>query len=282
MPEFKFDTAHIDRIYEEISGMAVDLDDDPIRYGPKRVTGKVASAKKLVSRCTDIEIALSRDLNTLNRKMRSAQADLELATQELLFKDPEVRAGRSVKDREAIATMKLRDETKLVQDVEQAVEEVKSAILVVKTQKADLKDTQSRLRDQIRLIHEEISLGSMWGSAPAPDEKDIKPIRSQGVASSTSGKLIDDVLAADDEDDDDYSDLNGIASFGDGSDAFGDNTDEVEDSSDELGTMLIGSTDDDEADEALEALSEEEPVVEESVIVGLTDSDLDALLGEDF
>ena len=46
--------------------------------------------------------------------------------------------------------------------------------------------------------------------------------------------------------------------------------------------MLIGSTDDDEADEALDALSEEEPVVEESVIVGLTDSDLDALLGEDF
>ena len=277
MPDFVFDADHIDRIFEEISTMSVVLDDDPIRYGPKRVTGKVATAKKLVSRCTEIEIALSKELNDLNRSLRSAQADLDLATQELLTKDPEVRAGRSVKDREAIATMKLREETKLVREVEQAVEEVKSAILVVKTQKADLKDTQSRLRDQIRLIHEEISLGSMWGSAPAPDEKDIKPIRSQGVASSTSGKLVDDVLATED-DEDDYSDLNGIASFGDGTDAFGDNTDEVEDSADELGTMLIGNQTDEEADSALDALSSEE----EPKLVGLTEVDLDDLLGEDF
>ena len=275
MPDFVFDAAHIDRIFEEISTMSVVLDDDPIRYGPKRVTAKVAAAKKLVSRCTEIEISLSKELNDLNRSLRAAQADLDLATQELLTKDPEVRAGRSVKDREAIATMKLRDETKLVREVEQAVEEVKSAILVVKTQKADLKDTQSRLRDQIRLIHEEISLGSMWGSAPAPDEKDIKPIRSQGIASSTSGKLVDDVLATNE---DDYSDLNGIASFGDGTDAFGDNTDEVEDSADELGTMLIGNQTDEEADSALDALSNEE----EPKLVGLTEIDLDDLLGEDF
>lgn len=279
MADFKFDTGHIDRIYEEISSMAVDLDDDPIRYGPKRINAKVAHAKKLVSRCTELEIALSRDLNNLNRKLRAAQADLELAMQGLFTTDPEVRAGRSVKDREAIATMKLRDESMLVRLVEQAVEEVKSAILVVKTQKADLKDTQSRLRDQIRLIHEEISLGSMWGSAPAPDDKDIKPIRSNGVASSSSGKIVDSAVAFD-EDEDDYSDLNGIASFGDGTDAFGENADDFE-STDELGTMLAGDQTDNDADDALEALSEEEPK-EEPTLMGLSDDHLDALLGEDF
>lgn len=278
MADFIFDTEHIDRIYEEISSMAVDLDDDPIRYGPKRVTSKVAYAKKLVSRCTEVEIALSRDLNTLNRSLRAAQADLELALQDLLTTDPEVKAGRSVKDREAIASMKLREESKLVREIEQATEEVKSAILVVKTQKADLKDTQSRLRDQIRLIHEEISLGSMWGSAPAPDEKDIKPIRSQGVAASSSGKLVDDIMA---EEDDDWADLNGISSVEEAS----------SEDSDELGTMLIGSGGDEVADLALDALAEA-PETEvpsngskgdtTAQIIGLTDNDLDALLGEDF
>ena len=269
MAEFSFDTSHIDNIYEEVSAMSVDLDYDPIRYGPKRVTGKVATAKKLVSRCTEIEIALSRDLNNLNRRLRAAQADLELALQELLTTDPEVRAGRSVKDREAIATMKLRDESTLVRQVEQACEEVKSAILVVKTQKADLKDTQSRLRDQIRLIHEEISLGSMWGSAPAPNEKDIKPISSQGVASSTSGKLVESAVG-----EDDYSDL-----FGD-TDAVDEILDEKE--SDELGTMLIGSQNDDDADAALEALAEKTDTPPNGKIHGLSDCDLDDLLGEDF
>jgi len=86
------------------------------------------------------------------------------------------------------------------------------------------------------------------------------------------------------DDDDDYSDLSGIASFGDGSDAFGEDTEDTADSTDELGTMLIGNQTDDDADQALEAMSngKSNGKGEEPVFVGLTDDDLDALLGEDF
>ena len=276
--DFSFDTAYIDTFYEEVSVMQVVLDDDPIRFGPKRVNGKVANCKRLVSRCTEIEIALSRDLTNLNRKLRAATADLELALQHLLTSDPEVRAGRSVKDREAIASMKLRDETTLVRKIEQACEEVKAAITVVKTQKADLKDTQGRLRDQIRLIGEEIALGAMWGSA-TPDPS-AKPVRSfQGPTSSTSGSLVDEAVG-------DADDLAGLLDDLDDDSDEPSETDQAtidEDDEDELGTMIGGAATDEQADEALDALEAAPTNGAGNVpVIGLNDDDLEGLLSEDW
>ena len=265
---FDFSTAYIDTIYDEVSDMYVGLDDDPIRYGPKRVNGKVAAAKRLVSRCTEIEISLSRDLTNLNRTLRAAQAELDLSLQHMLTNDPEVRAGRSVKDREAIAGMKLMDETTLVRKIEQACEEVKAAITVVKTQKADLKDTQGRLRDQIRLIGEEIALGAMWGSA-TPDPS-AKPVQSfQGPTSSKSGSLVDEVVA-------DVDELSGLL----------DEEDSVEtpqEDADELGLMVNGAATDKQADEALDALESAPTNGAGNVpVIGLNDDDLEGLLSEDW
>ena len=160
--------SEIDLVFGELADMQMDLDEDPIRFGPKRLNSKVAGTKKLVSRCTEIEINLSTLAAKLLRKQRVAEAALDLAMQELLASDPEVRAGRSVRDREAIANTKLVEERALLRMVEGAVEEIKGALTVLKAKKTDLKDTQGRLKDQLRLVQEEIQLGSAWGTAPPP------------------------------------------------------------------------------------------------------------------
>ena len=172
----------IDEVYEELGDMHMQLDDDPIRFGPKRLNGKVAGCKKLVSRCTEIEIHLATILSRVLRQQRTAEAELELLMQDLLASDPEVRAGRSVRDREAIANTKMRDERGLARAVTEAGEELKSAITVVKAKKADLKDTQGRLRDQHRLISEEIALGSAWGTAPPPGMRVSLPREAEAYA----------------------------------------------------------------------------------------------------
>ena len=163
--------SEIDSVYTELADMQMELDNDPIRFGPKRLNSKVAGCKKLVSRCTEIEINLATLLAKVLRQQRTAEAELELHMQDLLATDPEVRAGRSVRDREAIANTKMREERSFCRMVTEAGEELKAAITVVKAKKADLKDTQGRLRDQVRLIQEEIALGSQWGTAPPPGMK---------------------------------------------------------------------------------------------------------------
>jgi hypothetical protein len=192
----------IDLVFTELADMQMDLDDDPIRFGPKRLNAKVAGCKRLVSRCTEIEINLSTICAKILRKQRVAETELELLMQDLLASDPEVRAGRSVRDREAIANTKLRDELAWARVVTDAVEEIKNAISILKAKKTDLKDTQGRLRDQVRLIQEEIALGSAWGTAPPPGLRVSLPREAE--AYSKEGKnavevLIDDVSAVMDD-----------------------------------------------------------------------------------
>ena len=201
--------SEIDAVYEELGDMQMDLDDDPIRFGPKRLNGKVAGCKKLVSRCTEIEIHLSTILARVLRQQRTAEASLELLMQDLLASDPEVRAGRSVRDREAIANTKMREERAVARAITEAGEELKSAITVVKAKKADLKDTQGRLRDQHRLISEEIALGSAWGTAPPPGvrvslPRDADAYTQEGkhgveVLIDNVGSVMDEILETDDE-----------------------------------------------------------------------------------
>jgi hypothetical protein len=181
----------IDSIYEELTTMDVGLDPDPIRFGPKRLNGKVAAVKKLVSRCTEIEISLAHRMSLLTRSLRAIEAETDLRLQDMLANDPEVRAGRSVRDREAVAYTKLREERESLTLLKQQVEDIKSSIAVVRAKKNDLKDTQGRLRDQIRLCHEEIALGSTWGSEGYPSGV---PLKSSGAGIQSEGDSVDRLI----------------------------------------------------------------------------------------
>ena len=90
--------------------------------------------------------------------------------------DPEVRAGRNLADRDAIASMKLKDEVEAVSEASSTMEDLESILVVIKSKKSDLRDIQSRIKDQIRLCQEEISLGSRWGNKKFGEvEKEEKP-----------------------------------------------------------------------------------------------------------
>ena len=156
-----------DGIYDALRVMDVTLDPDPIQYGPKRLNGKVAESRAQLSRCESIFLDLSQELSRVKRDARLAEADFNLQMKHLLANDPEVRAGRNLKDREAIATMKLEAEHRKINELSLFIEEVEACLTVIKAKRSDLKDIQGRLRDQIKLIQEEISLGTKWGNIEA-------------------------------------------------------------------------------------------------------------------
>lgn len=158
------DSEYADSIFTELSQMDVHLDADPLQFGPKRLNGKVALARKMLSRCEALFNEVAQQLASYKRKLRSAQLILDLAKKHLLANDPEVRAGRAVSERDAIATGKLKEEVQAVATCEHAVEDLGAILEVIKAKRQDLRDIQSRIRDQVRLCQEEIGLGSHWGS----------------------------------------------------------------------------------------------------------------------
>lgn len=150
--------------YNELKGLYVELDNDPLLFGPKRLNGKVAAVRRALDRCERIFLDLAQRLHAVRRALRIAAADYDLAKKDLLANDPATRAGRAVSERDAIATGKLLPEVRKVQYLESQVEDLEAVLVVVKVRRTDLKDTESRLRDQVRLCAEEIGLGSRWGS----------------------------------------------------------------------------------------------------------------------
>jgi len=173
------DLAYTQRIFAALSGMEVTLDADPLEYGPKRMNAKIAACRNHLDRCQQMYLQMANDHHALNRAMRSAKVEFDLRLQDLLSNDPETRAGRSVRDREAIATMKLREHREEMARIESSISDLDAALTVVKAKRDDLKDTLSRIRDQLKLCQEEIGLGGRWGSAPPPGQ--VVPSRSEGV-----------------------------------------------------------------------------------------------------
>lgn len=155
----------IGNVYSELATLHVDLDDDPLLYGPKRLNGKIAQTRKMLTRCEQIFLELSRRLHGCQREHRKHTALLDMSKQDMLANDPEVRAGRNIADRDAIAAIKLRPQIEQVQRLETATIDLETVLTVVKAKRLDIKDLQNRLKDQIKVCQDEIGLGARWGSA---------------------------------------------------------------------------------------------------------------------
>ena len=160
------DEARIKAVFDELEAMEIELDDDPLAFGPKALNAKVGGVRRLLTRCERIFLQVSYDMQLYKRMHKGALADFDLQMQNLIANDPDVRAGRNVRDRDAIATMKLRSAREKNMLLEVAIQDLEMVMTVIKAKRADLRDLQGRLRDQIKLCQEEIGLGSRWGSRP--------------------------------------------------------------------------------------------------------------------
>lgn len=162
------DDLYIRHVFDSLGNMQVELDGDPLVFGPKRLNAKVALCREHLSKCQQIYLQLADHLHQLSRASRQAKLDFDIKAQDLLANDPEVKSQRAIRDREAVVSSKLRVERETNHVIETAITDLESVIMVVKAKREDLKDIQGRIRDQVKLCQEEIGLGSKWGSAPPP------------------------------------------------------------------------------------------------------------------
>ena len=155
---------YIEEVFTSLEAMTVELDDDPLEYGPRRLAHKVAATRSHLSRCEQLSLQISRLLQQYKRGHRAAQLEFDLKLQHMLANDPEVRAGRNVADRNAIATVKLNEQREAMSHMEVVIQDLEVVMTSIKSKRADLRDVQGRLRDQMRLCQEEVGLGGKWGS----------------------------------------------------------------------------------------------------------------------
>lgn len=175
--EIKF----INRIYKTLGGMRVKLDEDPLSAGPRILNKKTASTRNFLDQCDEFNTTLSQNLAFWRRRLREEDATFDLKKKWMVANDPQIRAGRSATDRDALAHMVMVDQAKLISKLKGQVEELEMLLTVLRTKRADLKDTQQQIKSQIKLCLEEIRLGSQWGPYLTGQDRQLNP--SPGVDS---------------------------------------------------------------------------------------------------
>lgn len=179
----------VEQLYDQMHKMEVMLDDDPLQFGPKRLNNKIAELRNMLTELERIFNRSSKKLGEIKRLFRLVETKITITKADLFANDPEVRAGRNVADREATASVKM---AKLISEkmrLQCDIAEIDDLMTVVKAKRSDLRDTQSRLRDQIKLCHDEISLGARWG-----DKKPTIQLTPQIVSQSNDKAELDDIL----------------------------------------------------------------------------------------
>ena len=133
----------LDSIFKEIESMSIILDNDPLEFGPKRLNNKVAEARSYLTRCEQLFTRVAQWLQLYKRAHR---------------------AGRNVKDRDAIATTKMRERREEIDQLGITIQDLEALMTVIKSKRVELRGVQGNLREQKQLCQEEIGLGSKWGS----------------------------------------------------------------------------------------------------------------------
>lgn len=154
-----------DEIYERLAQLHVGLDEDPLLFGPKRLQEKIYGVRKALDVAEVIYLGASQRQFAASQDFRAKKVAFELAKKYLYATDTDVRAGRSQSDRDALASIKLREEFGALNLAEAILQELDAVISVIKAKRADLKNTQSVLREQHKLCYARIERGETWGSA---------------------------------------------------------------------------------------------------------------------
>ncbi len=161
----------VDYIFQALGAMEIELDENPLDYGPRRLNYKVAEVRRMLTDMESLYLQISGYIQKYKSAHRAANASLEMSKKHLMANDPEVRAGRNLATQDALASVKLREDVERVSRMVSVLEDLEAMMTVIKSKRADLKDVQTRIKDQINLCREEIALGGKWGSKPPPGTK---------------------------------------------------------------------------------------------------------------
>ena len=182
------DPSYIEELYEEVIGMEVPLDENPLDYDPSRLNSKIQKCRShldVVERKSQLS---NRDLHTLKGRHLLEKKLYDIKERTLFSDNAEVRAPKHIEDRKRAASKKLEAELKSLSWLECGIADHTAMLEALKLKRADLKNTQSQIKEQIKLCNESLSLGMRWGTR-GNTTIDLRP----GVGQDHIREAIEDV-----------------------------------------------------------------------------------------
>lgn len=149
-----------DQITADLHKMEVVVDADPTLTGGIPVLrAKLAQVEAHLSVALDMTNAARSRVQKAKSRWRDLQLGLRMATDLLVATDPEVRGGRNISDRNAIASIKLQNEHQMVREAEGAKMHAEMLLQNISAKLDHLKDIRRHLRGHLRDLTEHAPVG---------------------------------------------------------------------------------------------------------------------------
>lgn len=149
-------------VLDQINRMRVDLDADPTQTGGiPTLRKKLALTDQYLAETLDMVNAARVRSQAKKNRWRAMQVGLKLATDLLLSSDPDVRNGRNVADRNAIATIKLQSQHLQLRSADQEKLNAEMILKLLDDKLGQLKEIRKHLRSQLKDLSETAPVGQV-------------------------------------------------------------------------------------------------------------------------
>jgi hypothetical protein len=155
--------------YSGLENFVVELDPNPIDFGPGRLIEKIHLVRKYQNAVRNMDLQASRDLSRVRRFKSVLEATYNAQRDHLLSTDINIRVQKSASDRVAMVNAKVPRLIGALEDLKIQEQQLVGFLAVVKTTTSNLRDTDRQIKSQISLVGQEISLGAQWMSGGTID-----------------------------------------------------------------------------------------------------------------
>lgn len=156
-------TIDVDKVFQEISDLKIELESDPTTLGPKYLNQVIYQCRNYLNKVTQILLEVQREKREVAKKLRAAKTEYDIRSSELLAGDDRVRRLPNIADRQATVRVILSDLARDVTNAEHDLQDLDHVEKAVKLRHNELKHTSADIKAQRMLVRDEYDTGSFYG-----------------------------------------------------------------------------------------------------------------------
>lgn len=173
------DQAFVDKIFNEVGGLHLELERDPTVLGPNYINSIMAQCRNYLNRVSSIRLNLSRMRRDLMIKVGGEETLFSVEKDRLLSENEDVKRQPNIRDREALVNTLLRDRVNSISALKSEILDLETVEKSVKMVHDELIRTSGEIKTQRQMLLADRVTGAGYGdesngsSNPPPSSSTI-------------------------------------------------------------------------------------------------------------
>lgn len=173
------DQAFVDKIFNEVGDLHLELERDPTVLGPNYINSIMAQCRNYLNRVSSIRLNLSRMRRDLMIKVGGEETLFSVEKDRLLSENEDVKRQPNIRDREALVNTLLRDRVNSISALKSEILDLETVEKSVKMVHDELIRTSGEIKTQRQMLLADRVTGAGYGdesngsSNPPPSSSTI-------------------------------------------------------------------------------------------------------------